>query len=166
MRLIETGSARQLWAERYDCASAELFDLQDEVVGRIVGALAGQIEDARLAAARRRRPVDLAAYDLWLRGWDALRRPDLPALGEARRFFQQAVARDPQFARAYVGLALAHLNEWACFAWNHWVFPRKEVLELARKAVELDDRRTTARTASSARPSSTPATTTRRAGRC
>lgn len=36
-------------------------------------------------------------------------------------------------------MALAHLNEWACFAWNHWVFPSQEVLELARKAVALDE---------------------------
>ena len=107
---------------------------------RIVGTLIGQIEDARLDAARRKRPDDLAAYDLWLRGWSALKRPDLAAIGEARRLFQQAVATDPHFARAYVGLAMAHLNEWACFSWNHWVFPKQEVLDLARKAVELDDR--------------------------
>ena len=69
-----------------------------------------------------------------------MKRPDLGAIGEARRLFQQAVARDPHFARAYVGLAMAHLNEWACFTWNHWVFPKQEVLDLARKAVELDDR--------------------------
>lgn len=140
VRLIEAGTGRQLWAERYDCALVEVFDIQDEVVRHIVGALAGRIEDVRFEAARRRPPGDLAAYDLWLRGWNALKRPDLAAIGEARRFFQQAVARDPEFARAYVGLAMAHLNEWACFAWNHWVFPKQEVLELAHKAVTLDER--------------------------
>jgi tetratricopeptide (TPR) repeat protein len=52
----------------------------------------------------------------------------------------QRTPRDPHFARAYVGLAMAHLNEWACFSWNHWFFLHQEALELARKAVELDDR--------------------------
>jgi DNA-binding SARP family transcriptional activator/TolB-like protein len=140
VRLVETQSARQLWAERYQSRGADIFDVQDDVVRRIVSTLVVQIEDARLEAARRRRPDDLAAYDLWLRGWSALKRPDLAAIGEARRFFQQAIAADPHFARAYVGLAMAQLNEWACFTWNHWVFPRQEVLDLARKAVELDDR--------------------------
>ena len=140
VRLVETAGARQLWAERYDCPRAAIFALQDDVVRRIVGSIIGRIEDARLEAANRRDQQDLEAYDLWLRGWSALRRPDLAAIGQARRFFQQAVARDPRFARAYVGLALANLNEWACFAWNHWVFPKREVLDLARKAVELDDR--------------------------
>jgi DNA-binding SARP family transcriptional activator len=139
VRLVESASARQLWAERYDCARAEIFDVQDEVVRGIVGTVVGQIEDARLAAAKPRPPGDLAAYDLWLRGWSALRRADLAAIGEARQLFQQAVARDPHFARAYVGLAMAHLNEWACFSWNHWFFLRKEAIDLARKAVELDD---------------------------
>jgi DNA-binding SARP family transcriptional activator len=139
VRLLETAGARQLWAERYDCARAAIFAVQDDVVRRIVGTVVGRIEDARLEAAARGAPQDFEAYDLWLRGWSALRRPDLAAIGQARQFFQQAVARDPQCARAYVGLALAHLNEWACFAWNHWVFPKREVLDLARKAVELDD---------------------------
>ena len=35
---------------------------------------------------------------------------------------------------------MANLNEWACFSWNHWFFLRQEALDLARRAVELDDR--------------------------
>jgi DNA-binding SARP family transcriptional activator/Tfp pilus assembly protein PilF len=140
VRLVETASARQLWAERYDCARDQVFDLLDQVVGRIVGTVIGRIEATRLEAARRQRPNDLAAYDLWLRGWSALKRSDLSALADARRCFQQAVAKDPQFARAYVGLAMAYLNEWACFSWNHWFFLRREALDLAKKAIELDER--------------------------
>jgi TolB-like protein len=138
-RLLATSGARQVWAERYDCRLDELFDVQDEMVGRIVGGLVGRIEDDRLALARRTPPQDWQAYDLWLRGWHALRRPDLTAIREARRHFQQALARDPQFARAYVGLALAHLNEWACYSWNYWVFLQQEALELGRRAVALDE---------------------------
>ncbi|TFH87854.1 hypothetical protein EQG41_02755 [Billgrantia azerbaijanica] len=137
-RLVATSGARQVWAERYDCRRDELFDVQDEVVCRIVGSLVGRIGDDRLAQARRKPPQDWQAYDLWLRGWHALRRPDMAAIHEARRHFQQALARDPQLARAYVGLALAHLNEWACYAWNHWVFLQQEALALCRKAVALD----------------------------
>ena len=140
VRLIETLSARQLWAERYDCARGEVFDILDEVVRRIVGTVSAGSRARACEAARRQRPNDLAAYDLWLRGWSALKRPDLSALADARGCFQAAVARDPQFARAYVGLAMAYLNEWACFSWNHWFFLRQEALDLAHKAVELDER--------------------------
>lgn len=139
-RLIESTSGRQLWAERYDCAMAEVFDFQDDVVRRIVGTLVGRIEDARLQEIKRKRPEDWQAYDCWLRGRSALRRVDLPAIHEARGYFQKAIEQDPSFARAYVGLATAHLSEWACYSWNHWFFLQKEALDLARKAVELDDR--------------------------
>jgi hypothetical protein len=165
VRLVETDTARQLWAERYDCAKTEVFDVQDDVARRIVASLVGRIEDARLEAARRKRPEDLEAYDLWLRGWSALRRPDLAALGQARQFFQQAVARDPHFARAYVGLAMANLNEWACFSWNHWFFLRQEAMDLA-PARSSSTSATTGRIASSVWRGSTGTTTTARAGSC
>ncbi|MCG6659195.1 hypothetical protein HOP52_15660 [Halomonas campisalis] len=138
-RLVATPHSRQVWAERFDCRLDGLFDVQAELVRHIVGCLVGQITEDRLAQSRRRPPRDWQAYDLWLRGRHALRRADLTAIHEARRHFQQALAKDPQFARAYVGLALAHLNEWACHSWHHWVFLQQEALALCRKAVALDD---------------------------
>jgi DNA-binding SARP family transcriptional activator/Tfp pilus assembly protein PilF len=139
-RLIESASARQLWAEHYDCALGEVFEFQDDVVRRIVGTLIGQIEHARLEEMKRRRPEDWQAYDYWLRGRSAVRRVDLGAIHQAREFFQKSIERDPNFSRAYVGLAFTHLREWTCFSWNHWTFLQKEALELAHKAVALDDR--------------------------
>jgi tetratricopeptide (TPR) repeat protein len=140
VRLLATETRRQVWAERYDCDRAETFDVQDELVRRIVGTLVGRIEDDRLECGRRKPPDQWEAYDLWLRGWSILRRSDIAAIGEARRLFRQALAKESRYASPYMGLALAHLNEWACFSWNHWVFPRQEVLDLAQKAVELDER--------------------------
>ena len=138
-RLIESASSRQLWAERYDCARSKVFDFQDDVVRRIVGTVIGQIENARLEDLRRKRPEDWQAYDFWLRGRSAVRCADLGAIREAREFFQKAIEQDPNFARAYVGLGLVYLREWACFSWNHWTFLQDEALELAHKAVALDD---------------------------
>ncbi len=138
-RLVECRTDWQLWAERYDCAFAEVFRVQDELVRGIVGPLAGQIETAELEHAKRRRPEDWEAYDFWLRGWHALRRVDTAAIVEARGYFESAVEKDPEFARAYVGLAAANLSEWYCYSWNHWVFGREEGLRHARTAVELDN---------------------------
>ena len=140
LRLVETAGARQVWSDRYDSRIADLFETQDRIVQRVVVSLVGGLEAAELEAARRKRPEDWKAYDLWLQGSSALRRTDLAGIREARRFFEQAVTRDPHFARAYVGLAIARLNEWACFSWNHWGFLQEEALELAQRAVDLDDR--------------------------
>jgi DNA-binding SARP family transcriptional activator len=139
-RLIATVSGRQIWAERYECGPSGLLEAQDQIVRRAVSSMVGGLEEAALEMARRKRPQDWEAYDLWLQGSSALRRSDLSALREARRFFERAVAKDPHFARAYVGLAVALLNEWACFSWNHWGLLHEDALQLARKAVELDDR--------------------------
>lgn len=140
VRLIETATGRQRWAERYDCARADLFDVQDDVVRRIVGTIAGRIERARLETARRARAEDREAYDLWLEGWSTLKRADLAAIQEARECFRRSATKDPGFARAYSGLALTLLTEWICFSWNPWVFMQPAALDLARKAVALDDR--------------------------
>jgi tetratricopeptide (TPR) repeat protein len=109
------------------------------VVHRIVAALSGRLERAHLDTVRRRRPEDREAYDLWLQGWSALKRADRAALREARSLFEQAAARDPGFARAYSGMALTLWTEWACFSWNPWVFMQGDAVELARKAVQLED---------------------------
>jgi TolB-like protein len=140
VRLTETASGRQVWSEIYDFDLSDLFGVQTEVIQRIVVCLVGSLEAAELEAARRKPPQDWKAYELWLQGSSALRRTDLNAIQDARRFFEQALRRDPHFARAYVGLAIARLNEWACFSWNHWGFLQEEALELARRAVELDER--------------------------
>jgi len=137
--LIEVATGRQLWAERYDREPADLYALQNEIVRKIGNTLVGRIEHAWLEMARRKPPEDWQAYDFWLRGRSALRRSGIAALEEAKRCFQQALGCDPHFARAYVGLAMTQLSEWGCFSWNHWVFPAGDALELARKAVALDD---------------------------
>ena len=138
-RLIETHTGRQVWAENYTLDSTGLFELQDDIVHQIGSVLIGRIESAWLEKARRKPPQNWQAYDYWLLGRSALRRSGLAAIEQARRYFQQALARDPEFARAYVGLAMAQLNEWGCFSWNHWVFVQKDALKLANKAVELDE---------------------------
>ena len=137
--LIESQTGRQVWAENFNLDSSGLLELQNNIVRQIGSVLIGRIESAWLEKARRKPPQNWQAYDYWLRGRSALRRPGLTAIEQARRYFQQALARDPEFARAYVGLAMAQLNEWGCFSWNHWVFVQKDALELANKAVELDE---------------------------
>lgn len=138
--LLEARNSRVLWADNYDCRPAEVFGVQDEIVRQIVIATVGQLTEARLSEHRLKAPVEWQAYDHWLRGQSALRRVDIKSIFDARRHFQKALEVDPNYARAYVGLAMAHLSEWACYSWSHWVFKRDEVLENCRRAVELDGR--------------------------
>jgi adenylate cyclase len=68
VELVEVASGRQLWAERYDRDLADIFAVQDEVAGKVVATLAGQIEDTSRRRAAAKRSADLAAYELVLLG--------------------------------------------------------------------------------------------------
>ena len=66
--LIEGASGKVLWAERYDRAADDVFDVQDELVERLVATLVGRVEQSGAEAALRQRPETLGAFDLLMRG--------------------------------------------------------------------------------------------------
>jgi len=143
-QLIEAATGRHLWAERYDRDLTDLFIVQDEIVGSLVGALAARVDDARLQEAKRTPPENLDAYDCWLRGMDCLGLLTAQGDAEARQFFRKALEIDPQFARAYSGLAMSHF--YLCSALSYMPSGEDAVLKeehratsYARSAVALDD---------------------------
>jgi TolB-like protein/two-component SAPR family response regulator len=138
-QLVDGASERQLWADRYDVERTQLFAVQDDITAHVVGALAIKIDGAVLERARHAPDESLQTYDLWLRGNDLLRRGTVEADDEARGLFEQALAIDPHYARAYVGLSMSHFNEWSCQAWEKWDEKEKAAYETARRAIELDD---------------------------
>jgi eukaryotic-like serine/threonine-protein kinase len=98
-----TGSTR--WQEPFEAPLIDVFRVQADIAGRVAQAL-----DVALGAGQREqlaeRPTrDLTAYDLYLRGRHAFTRRTADGLTEARQLFEQAIARDPGFARAHAGLA-------------------------------------------------------------
>lgn len=138
-QLVEAGTGRQRWADRFEAPAAGLASVPDDIVGRVAAALAVEIDTARLARARRRPAATLEAYDCWLRGLEALHRGTLEDDAEARRFFEQAVAIDPTWARGHAGLSLSHFNEWSCQAWELWDEKERLAYEHAARAAALDD---------------------------
>jgi adenylate cyclase len=139
-QLIEAATGRQIWAERYDRETVDLFDLQDEVTRAIVGRLANRLQRADLEIARRKPPDSLQAYEYWLAGAMAHELGTAEAHAEARALYEKALAADPGYARAHAGLAELCYMELFVGAWGQ---PREPMLEAAlghaRKAVELDD---------------------------
>ena len=141
-QLINGKTGFQLWAERYDRVLEDIFAVQDDVSQRIVAMLSSRLEEDSQKRALRKSTTNLSAYDYWLRGkhylgdWkgsedDVLR---------AREMFEHSIELDPEYAAAYAGLASVYLEEF-----NHgWTTSLEETgaraLELARKAVALDER--------------------------
>ncbi len=136
LQLVEGESGRHYWAGRYDEES--LPTLQDEVAAKVAGALALQVDQSLLAASRRRPAATLESYECWLRGMECLQRGTQEADAEGRRFFEQALAGDPEFARAWAGISLSHFNEWSCQTWHKWEEKERLAYESASKAAALD----------------------------
>jgi TolB-like protein len=136
-QLVDALTGAHLWADRFDGAPADIFDLQDEVTTSVVGAIAPKMEQAEIERARRKPTESLDAYDHFLRGIANDHEATRETNREALRLFYKAMQLDPHFASAY-GMAA-----W-CFVWrkaNGWMTNREqevaEAARLARRAVEL-----------------------------
>lgn len=138
-QLLETRNGRVLWAERYEAPVETVFGIQDDIVARVSGAISAQIDQTLLAAARNKPLTSLAAYDCWLRGMDQLRTGTPQTDRRARQIFEQAIAIDPHYSRAYAGLSLSYFNDWSCQLWEHWEETERNAYRYAMQAIALDD---------------------------
>jgi TolB-like protein len=106
VQLIDAESGNHLWAERFDKPLADLFDMQDEIVARLAGAL-----NAELIAAEARRAEHAPSpdsMDLYFQGMAWLNKGITDdTVAQARGFFDRALAADPGNVDALVGSALA-----------------------------------------------------------
>ncbi|MGO8921121.1 MAG: adenylate/guanylate cyclase domain-containing protein [Stellaceae bacterium] len=137
-QLVDTAIGAHLWADRFEGALDDIFDLQDQVTASVIGAIAPTLEKAEIDRSKRKPTESLDAYDYYLRGLASFYPfTSREAYGEALRLFKRAIELDPAFALAYSHAAL-------CYAWGKssgWMTdPTNEVPEVARlaqRAVEL-----------------------------
>ncbi len=136
-QLIDVSTGANLWADRFEGAIEDVFDLQDQLTTSVVGAIAPQLEQAEIARAKRKPTDSLDAYDYYLRGMASYYLRTREAISEALPMFYKAIELDPQYAAAHAMAA------W-CYAWrkiNGWMIdPAKETAEtekLARRAAGL-----------------------------
>ena len=141
-QLIDALTGIHVWAERYDRVLEDIFAVQEEVMRSIVAAIAPQIEDAEIAAARRVRPRNLSAYEIAVRAYanaaEAFIRANRALRDQAIREAREALAKDS-------GSLLA-LNALAHSQWQHVFFRTtadvetawQEGMDAAIRAIGLD----------------------------
>jgi adenylate cyclase len=109
-QLIDATTGTHLWAERYDGGLEDVFDLQDQITAKVVGAIVPAIRRAEIEAARRKPAAHLDAYDLFLRALPHITMilPDENQI--ALDYLNQAIALDPGYAPAlgYAAWCLVH----------------------------------------------------------
>jgi TolB-like protein/class 3 adenylate cyclase len=139
-QLIDAETGAHIWADRFDRKMAEVFLVQDEIVGQIVAKIAGglgAIENTEAESASRKNPEQIQAYDLVLRAHAALWLWTHESFRSARELLNQAIAIDPENTRArreiawlaVVGL-ISGLDETPV--------PPNEIVPQAIMAVQLD----------------------------
>jgi adenylate cyclase len=138
-QLIEADTEYHVWSDRFDREMTDVFALQDEVVQRIVSALAVKLTRAELERFSGQQETSPEAYDLVLRGIEQLRLFTKETNREARRFFLEATRFDPQYARAWANIAFTYSIE-SPFGWTDDPDESMRLaIEYANKANALDD---------------------------
>jgi TolB-like protein len=136
-QLVDATTGGHLWADRFEGSLDDIFELQDQVAERVVGAITPTLERAEIVRSKRKPTESLDAYDYYLRGMANFHRGTRRAISEALPLFSKAIELDPSFASAY-GMAA-----W-CYYWrkmNNWTGDRAqefaEGVRLANHALDL-----------------------------
>jgi len=108
VQLVSAPEGVVLWSEIYERDASDLLAVQADIARSVSRALRVRLDPA-VASAPSPGTVDAVAHDLYLRGRYFLNRVSAVDLGQAVSCFDRAVERDPTHARAYAGLADAHL---------------------------------------------------------
>jgi adenylate cyclase len=136
-QLIDAFSGAHLWADRFDGALEDIFDLQDQVTARVVSAIAPKIEEAEIERVRRKPTESLDAYDHYLRGMVGFHKWSREGNEEALSHFYDAIQLDPNYAAAY-GMAARVYTQRNSGGWiKDPAYEFAETERLANKAADI-----------------------------
>jgi adenylate cyclase len=107
-QLLEAETGAHLWADRYDGALEDVFDLQDQITEKVVGVVEPNLQRSEIERSRRKHPGNLDAYDLYLRALSHMTSA-MPADARiAAGFVEDALRLNPDYAAAHALLACCH----------------------------------------------------------
>ncbi|WP_436170158.1 adenylate/guanylate cyclase domain-containing protein [Mesorhizobium sp. LjNodule214] len=125
-QLLEAETGAHLWADRYDGALEDVFDLQDQITDKVVGIVEPSLQRSEIERSRRKRPENLDAYDLYLRAVPHMATV-MPADAKiAAGLLEDALRLDPNYATAH-----------ALLAWCHEIFFARAGFDEADKAAGI-----------------------------
>jgi len=138
-QLIDAESGGHLWAERFDRDLTDIFATQDEVVEKIVRALAVTLTQGEEKRLGRRGTDNVAAYEAVLRARELLGGATRETVAQARAMYQRAIELDASYAVPHAGLAATAVSDYV----SDWADDPGAELDQAerwaRRALELDE---------------------------
>ena len=139
VRLVSAADGRILWVkDTYDRALKDIFALQDEIASQVVTGLRLKLRGESGQYLTKRYTENIEAYNLYLKGRFQLDHRDRREVRKSAQYFQQAINLDPNYARAYAGLAEYYFY-MAFFGDYRPTDMMPKAKAAAARALELDD---------------------------
>jgi len=137
VNLDDVTTGKRTWTQQFSGVTKDLLSIEDQISAQLVTALAVNPTNEEMARATQRPTDNSEAYDLYLRGNQAMKGPDsAKAAKSATDFFEQSIKEDPSFALAYTGLADASLLMYRSNKDSFW---SEKALGAAQRAEQLKD---------------------------
>ena len=135
-QLVNVADGYQLWSERYDREMEDVFAIQDDISQAIVKALRVILTEGEKKQIEKARAVNVQAYDYYLRGRQYFHQLRRKSLEYAKQMFNKATEIDPDYARAYAGVADCYSQLYTYFDAREFNLRQADVASL--KALELE----------------------------
>jgi non-specific serine/threonine protein kinase len=135
-QLVTAANGQSVWAERFDRTMEDVFAIQDEIAQSIARALRVVLTEKEKKAIEKKQTADVQAYDYYLQGRQFFHQFRRKGFDFARQMFARAIVIDPNYARAYAGVAYCCSQLYAF--WEAREANLKEADAASRKALELD----------------------------
>ena len=138
LELLNVKEGTQIWGEQYKRKTTDIFELQEEISQEVSEKLKLRLTGEQRRQLTKRYTEDIEAYHLYLKGRYCWNKRTGEALKMAIEFFQQAIAKDQDYALAYTGLA----DCYAIIAFYSNIPPKpafEEAQKATAKALEIDD---------------------------
>jgi adenylate cyclase len=139
VQMIDVSSEAHLWSNIYDRELNDIFAIQSDISSNVIDSLPVHLTRSETEKLAEKETTDLSAYTDFLKAKKLIYERSEPSLKQALELFQNATKKQPNFARAYLGIAEAHLR-----LANQGVTPFFESVEIAKKmlgkAIAIDDR--------------------------
>jgi serine/threonine-protein kinase len=131
--LMNVADGSQLWGDQYNRPVSDLLAVQDEIASEILDKIQPRLSGEDRQRVTKRHTDDSAAYQTYLQGRYHWNKATIAGYKKAIEYFQQAIARDPDYALAYAGLADSYL-----LLGSYWVEAVTEAKSAAERALDID----------------------------
>lgn len=138
VQLTDTSNGIQIWADRFDRKMDDLFNVQDEIVNKIITELVKQVGDSEQTILSRNYTSNHQAHDYFIRGNALYTSISKEGNSLAREMFLKAIDIDPRFSSAYGAIALTYVDDYRRKWGDNPAGAVDRAFEYANKAIAID----------------------------